>query len=236
MPKLRIVLDEAVYQKVLAFTMFTNQEFSGNGFCELDKDQNIIFVYDFVPLHIGTWATTEIPHERVLPLMHREDKANMLVWLHKHPCGNGIPGMHNWSSTDNNNIFNTPMGSTPDNIDFMVSIVMTPEGLVGRIDKYRDGKVITKHLEVSPNIQSHKAEFRALLPAPVTKPLYRYPDGVAQELGLFPEDDEIWNETVWDEEDFDAYIDQMEAEVTAAEEKYQEEKKRFGMFDFLRGK
>lgn len=237
MSKLKIQLDDEVYRKIMAFTSFTTEEFSGVGFCEVDIVANTIFVYDFIPLNIGDWATTEIPHEKMLPLMAREDKANMKVWLHRHPMGTGIPGPHNWSGTDNNNIYNTPMGSTPENLDFMVSIVMTPKGLVGRIDKYRDGKVITKHLEVFPTSETYRAEFQALLDERPKKPIYRFPDGVAQELGLPFTDDEIYEGDTWGEDGYDDIpYGELEDILSQFEEEEQEreERRRFSLFNWRR--
>ncbi|MCB2146541.1 MAG: hypothetical protein KQI81_08710 [Deltaproteobacteria bacterium] len=159
---MKIYLDQEVFNKIMAFAAFTRDEFSGFGFCEVDKEADGIFVYDFEPLDIGNYVFTKISPEKILPLMSREDARNLKVWVHRHPMGNGIPGRHNWSGTDEDTITQEPLGSPPHFVLWSVSIVLTPKGLVGRIDKYKDGKVITKHLEVTPNIDSYHPTFAAL--------------------------------------------------------------------------
>ncbi len=144
--KIKLSLD--VMLRLLAYAAATPDEYSGFGFC--NRDGSDIFVYDFVLLNKGSFTFTEIPPAKILPLMDREDRANMKVWIHRHPMGNGIPGPHNWSGTDETTILREPMGSTPSAVNWSVSIVLTPCGFVGRIDNYVKG--ITQHLEVEPNV------------------------------------------------------------------------------------
>ncbi len=68
----------------------------------------------------------------------------------RHPLGNGIPGHHNWSGTDENTARNEPLGSTPEWVKWSISIVRTPHGWVGRYDTY-GAKGATVHIEVTPN-------------------------------------------------------------------------------------
>lgn len=136
-----------------------DQEFSGLGFCELRKD--VIWVYDFVMLDVGTEVFTEIPASELLKLMDRPDYKNMKVFVHKHPMGDGVPGIHNWSGTDNTTIMMTPLGGVPEMVRWSVSMVLTLGGWVGRIDNYITHK--TLHLEVSPNITPLYGEVKGVL-------------------------------------------------------------------------
>lgn len=154
--KIKLSLD--VMLRLLAYAAATPDEFSGFGFC--NRDGNDIFVYDFVLLNKGSYTFTEIPPAKILPLMDREDRANMKVWLHRHPMGNGIPGPHNWSGTDETTILREPLGSTPQAVNWSISIVLTPGGFVGRIDNYVKG--IVQHLEVEPNVITWYQEMREL--------------------------------------------------------------------------
>src|SRR5665648_45589 len=110
MPDPIIFLDDDVFRKICAYAIVTRNEFSGFGWCEVMKEENGIFVYDFEVLDVGTFVTTTIDPERMLPLMEREDRSKMKVWAHRHPMGNGVPGRHNWSSTDEFAIRNNPLG------------------------------------------------------------------------------------------------------------------------------
>lgn len=70
--------------------------------------------------------------------------------------GNGIPGQHNWSGTDESTIQLAPLGGVPEMVKWSVSMVLTLGGWVGRIDNHISHK--TQHLDVSPNIQVSYAE------------------------------------------------------------------------------
>jgi hypothetical protein len=124
------------------------QEWSGLGFVEREGDE--IRVYDVVPLNIGDTVYTEIPAEELLKLMQRDDYENMRLWIHRHPVGNGIPGFHNWSGTDEATIQQAPLGSPPELVKWSVSVVRTPLGWVGRVDNHITKKTI--HCEVYPRV------------------------------------------------------------------------------------
>jgi hypothetical protein len=158
MPDPIIFLDDDVFRKICAYAVVTRDEFSGFGFCEVLKEENGIFVYDFEVLDVGSFALTTIEPERILPLMQRDDARNMKVWIHRHPMGNGVPGLHNWSSTDEFAIRNNPLGGMPEQTKWSLSVVLTPLGLVGRMDKYKGKMVKTTHLEVLPNFNHLEAE------------------------------------------------------------------------------
>jgi hypothetical protein len=125
-------------------------EFSGFGYARMDPEQNALIVYDFVLLHVGSSSYTEISSQTMLELSEHPDAKNMRVWIHKHPIGSQIPGYHNWSTTDENTIKQTPLGSVPQLVGWSASIVRTPRGWVGRIDNHI--KNTTMHVEVEPNI------------------------------------------------------------------------------------
>jgi hypothetical protein len=65
----------------------------------------------------------------------------------RHPLGTGVPGLHNWSGTDEHTIQVEPLGSPAALVGWSCSIVRTPKGWVGRIDNYKTGQ--TKHVPVS---------------------------------------------------------------------------------------
>jgi hypothetical protein len=116
------------------------REYSGNLFAERTEED--IEVYDFVLLDVGSWGYTEIRPELMLPLLDRPDFKNLRGWAHKHPVGDGVPGPHNWSFTDETNIKETPLGGVPELVKWSFSIVLTPGGWVGRIDNHITGKTL----------------------------------------------------------------------------------------------
>lgn len=156
---MKIIIKPEVMYRLMAYAAITRDEYSGFGFCE--RKEGDIYVYDFVLLDVGDPGYTEIEPARVLPLLQREDRKNMKVWLHRHPLGSGIPGPHNWSGRDERTIRLEPLGSTPEAVNWSVSIVLTPGGFVGRIDNYLNGK--TQHLEVEPNTRNLVEEVRELV-------------------------------------------------------------------------
>lgn len=157
-----IILNEDVALKLLAYTTATHLEFSGFGFCNI-HDDNII-VYDFVLLHVGTPGFTEIQPEKILELMGRPDSGKMKVWLHKHPLGNGIPGPHNWSGTDENTCTKEPLGGVPELVRWSAAVVITPKGWVGRIDNHISQK--TLHLPVYPEVKPFHTAIAEITPRP----------------------------------------------------------------------
>jgi hypothetical protein len=155
---MKIVIDPKLMARLLCYAVATENEFSGFGFCE--RKDGDIHMYDFVLLDVGSYGYTQTDPKTMLPLFERPDRKNMKIWLHRHPIGNGIPGPHNWSGRDELTIRSEPMGSSPQDIQWSVSIVITPAGFVGRIDNYLKG--ITQHLEVEPKSVDFFAEVRSL--------------------------------------------------------------------------
>lgn len=191
----------AVYQKIMAYAAATQLEFSGLGF--IDRADGDLFVYDFVILNVGSEGYTEIDPKRILPLLDREDRANMKLWLHRHP----ITG---WSSRDLQTILKEPLGSTPEQVQWSVSAVLTPAGWIARIDNYIKG--ITKELEVEPNCQAEYQEVRELRNArgsfPGSQlPLPGFPQGASARWDGYnsgeEEDNSQIDEEEWEEEEFE---------------------------------
>lgn len=82
----------------------------------------------------------------------------------RHPLGNGNPGPHNWSGTDEKTCTEEPLGSPAALTNWAAAIVITPKGWVGRIDSFKNGHK-TLHLPVFPNLQDYYSEIAALRPA-----------------------------------------------------------------------
>lgn len=144
---MQIQLSDTVALKLMTTGNITEGlEFSGFGFVEVKE--NTIYVYDVVVLDIGSEVFTEIDPKTLISLMERQDARNMKLWIHKHPCGDGVPGKHNWSGTDNTTITTAPLGGHPEMVKWSCSMVLTPRGWVGRIDNHL--KNITHHIEVVP--------------------------------------------------------------------------------------
>lgn len=141
---MQIIVEPDVAFDLETIVASTRNEFSGIGFCYKDGDDLVI--YDFVQLADGTYAYTEIQPEQIAELAKRDDARNARVWTHRHPCGNGIPGRHNWSSTDEQTIQEAPLGGDPNILGWSASIVRTPLGWVGRIDNHI--QKTTVHVEV----------------------------------------------------------------------------------------
>lgn len=129
-------------------------EFSGFGFVEPGGDvgKTNFKVYDWILFNIGSTTLTTIPIKDQIRLKYHPDRKFMRVWIHRHPLGNGIPGPQCWSSTDENAIAKSPMGTVPELMPWMLSVVRTPKGWVGRFDI--PGKQ-THHLEVVPSMHNH---------------------------------------------------------------------------------
>jgi hypothetical protein len=145
--------------------------------------KGVFEVYDYVVLNVGSETYTEIGIEDQLKLMDREDAANMRLWWHIHPVGNGVPGPHNWSGTDNNTIMTSPLGGVPELIKWSASIVRTPRGWVGRFDRYVDGAQ-TVHCVVEPFVPEEVFNV-------VDKLLERYVKGRAKWLARYSEMPEV---------------------------------------------
>lgn len=127
-----------------------NLEFSGLGFVDvLNKQIDTIYdIYDVVLLDVGSPGYTEIPSDKILSILDRSDAEKMKLWFHRHPLGNNNPGLHNWSSIDNQTIEKEPLGGIPELVEWSISIVRTPQTWVGRVDHYLTEGVQTQHLPV----------------------------------------------------------------------------------------
>ncbi len=123
------------------------QEFSGFGMVRVDREAQEFVVYDFIHLDVGTAVYTEIVPAQLLKLINDGKTTDMRCWVHRHPLGDGHPGWHNWSSTDNATIDETPLGGIPELVGWSISIVRTPRGWVGRVDNHI--KNTTEHLDVA---------------------------------------------------------------------------------------
>src|SRR5450759_5274306 len=83
-------------------------EFSGFGF--VNRIAGEFVIYRFFPLHVGSAGYTQIDPRKILPILNEPDAVNLKAWVHLHPVGNGVPGPHNWSGTDNATIKDEPLG------------------------------------------------------------------------------------------------------------------------------
>lgn len=129
-------------------------EFSGFGIVEPGTDKNgetSFKISEWFLLDVGSSVLTTISIQDQLRLKEHPDRKFMRAWIHAHPVGNGTPGGHCWSGTDNNAIAKSPMGTVPELMDWMISVVRTPGGWVGRFDV--PGQE-THHLEVEPSFRS----------------------------------------------------------------------------------
>ena len=132
-----------------------DREFSGYGFVNVEnRDGDKAFtVYDIELLDIGSPGFTEFSSAKILKILDREDANRMKLWFHRHPFGNGVPGPHNWSETDNSTCTNEPLGCPdPDKVGWALAMVLTPKGWVGRIDQFKDGGHKVTHIPVHADI------------------------------------------------------------------------------------
>jgi hypothetical protein len=180
---MRIFLDQNVFAQIEAARVAAgNLEFSGFGYVNVhNSDEETIFeVYEVVVLDVGSTGYTEIPAEKILPLLDRSDAGKMKLWFHRHPLGSDIPGPHNWSATDDRTAEEEPLGSIPELVKWSISIVRTPQTWVGRFDKYKDGKVVTYHIPVEygvdqsfiDNVTNLRKEYEARRVVTATSPLF----------------------------------------------------------------
>ena len=140
-------------------------EFSGFGFVEPGTDANgetNFMISKWFLLDVGSAVLTTISIPDQIRLKDHPDIKFMRCWIHAHPVGNGNPGPHCWSGTDENAIATSPMGTVPALMDWMISIVRTPGGWVGRFDN--PGKN-TYHLEVVPSFRNDILTARDLVRA-----------------------------------------------------------------------
>lgn len=189
---MKIEFSPEVALKLMTFANITRgAEFSGFGF--VDVEGETIKVYDVVILDIGSEVFTDIKVEKMLELMVRPDAKKMKLWFHRHPVGNGVPGPHNWSGTDNATIKEGPLGGLPDLVKWSCSAVLTPHGWVGRIDNHL--KDTTAHIEVFPQSKDAYEIFESVDRSDEeSRDLYlelaksRFSEDVLDDLGMTYED------------------------------------------------
>lgn len=157
---MKIVLS-AKAQVLTTLQYLTPMEFSGVGWVKWHRGN--FHVYDVKLLHVSrNPVETEFGMRELMPLLNRSDRANMKLWFHRHPVGNGIPGFHNWSGQDSWTIRYAPLGGSPKNMDYSLSIVLTPHGWVGRYDTYGKDSM-TIHIPVTPQGRVIYRDFERLL-------------------------------------------------------------------------
>jgi hypothetical protein len=153
---MKILLSPKIFVELSVIENVVNKrEFSGYGFVNVEKNEEdtIFNVYDYVLLDVGSTGYTEFDSKKILKVMERPDSKNMKLWFHRHPLGNGTPGPHNWSGTDENTCVNEPLGCPdPDAVKWALAMVLTPKGWVGRIDQFKSGKAKTRHIPVVVDI------------------------------------------------------------------------------------
>jgi len=125
-------------------------EFSGLGWVTPIEDG--ILCDKIKLMHVGSETFTEIPSQDIMRLWEDEESNRIRLWFHRHPMGSNIPGPGNWSGIDNTTIRETPLGGIPELVKWSASIVRTPRGWVGRIDRYDIEDDYTVHVGVAPNV------------------------------------------------------------------------------------
>ena len=159
---MKIYFEPEVFLQLQQITEIVGKrEYSGYGFVNIEKkdgDTNFI-VYEFVLLDVGNTGWTEFSAEKILPLLNRKDANQMKLWLHRHPVGNGVPGPHNWSATDQNTCTKEPLGCPdPSKVGWALAAVLTPNGWVGRVDYFKEDKVKTAHIPVGVRIKRNNID------------------------------------------------------------------------------
>lgn len=193
-------------------------EFSGFGYAKWDKD--VLAMYDFVLLNVGSSTYTEISGEQMAKLADREDAKNLHIWVHRHPVGDGIPGYQNWSSTDEDTIWHAPLGSDPVMMKWAAAIVRTPRGWVGRIDDI--ARHITLHVDVLPHVSQELFDQVRTLQKKANDELYRLPrDAHFVPLGAesYDASDIIWDEPDYTQESFYEAADALNDATSRARRK-----------------
>lgn len=104
--------------------------------------------------------------------------------------------INNWSGTDNYTAEMEPFGVDPKLVKWSTSIVLTPNGWIGRVDVY-EPKLKTYHLDVFPKFPTPEIteQSRAL----ITPELMAYIDELKEEFnqmgyGDMSEDDEVYDD------------------------------------------
>jgi hypothetical protein len=219
--RIRLESQVAIALEACAVQVF-GQEFSGFGMVHVDREKEEFVIYDFIPLDVGTKVFTEIMPEQILKIINEGKSADLRCWAHRHPVGDGIPGPHNWSGTDNATIYEAPLGGLPELVGWSISIVRTPKGWVGRVDNHKTKK--TEHLEVVGQAPRELVDqidkiYRGFLEKSLRPFRETYETQTAYDAeisypglqpSLFEEDEDgDWRGTDWeeDEEDLDVFED-----------------------------
>lgn len=147
-------------------------EISGLG--TIRREGSDFIVSEVYLLDVGSSTFTQIDPKNIMEILKQGvDPGDLKLWFHRHPVGNGVPGQHNWSGTDEKTIQETPLGVSREMVKWSISAVRTPRGWVARIDHYELCK--TGHITVSQPLspEDHDAVHRAR------------PKSMARELGLY---------------------------------------------------
>lgn len=127
------------------------REVSGVGIMDIDQEKGTFSIQKVWLLAAGSSAYTEIPGATMAKLVSEGITPDQIkLWWHRHPVGNGSPGPHNWSSTDDHTAMREPFGISPDMVGWMVSIVRTPLGWVARYDNHK--RMYTVHMPVTTSV------------------------------------------------------------------------------------
>jgi hypothetical protein len=216
-----IHIDHDPMVKLTAWAIATKgREFSGLGLIE--REGEILHVVDVDLLGVGSSTFTEFSPERSRQL---PPDPRRKLWLHKHPVGDGNPGPHNWSGTDERTATQEPLGGIPQLVQWSVAIVLTPGGWVGRVDIHIP-TLQTFHCPVEPRLPTPEiiaeaetlvtgelmafvdqllAEYRAMHPVHNTTFYSRY------------EGDDMRDQVFFNDEDTGFYCTECQAELEFAD-------------------
>lgn len=137
------------------------REVSGVGTIEGDEENGVFKLNKVWLLAAGSSAFTEIPAKTMAKILEEGvDPSKIKVWWHRHPVGNGIPGSHNWSGTDQNTIRREPFGIDPSMVGWLISTVRTPQGWVARYDNHVKKQTVHMPVETSVNGKHHNIVFK----------------------------------------------------------------------------
>ena len=153
---MKILMSPDVYLRLAIIEGIAGKrEFSGYGFIDVEEreGEKTFLIYDIELLDIGTAGFTEFDSKDILKVLEREDASRMKLWFHRHPLGDGHPGPHNWSGTDEDTCINEPLGCPdPMKVKWALAMVLTPNGWVGRLDQFKDNKHKVTHLPVGTDV------------------------------------------------------------------------------------
>jgi hypothetical protein len=151
----------------------------------------------FYLLDIGNEGYTEFNLDpKIIPV---SEWPLLKVWIHAHGVGNAVPGPHNWSTIDQENMEKSPCGNTPAEIGWAVAVVRNRYGFTAQMRNYK--KEIVQYCLVTPQV-----DFDAL---GCIEPLYQKALArkgkkyIQTPLGFDAEmedDDDLWHDEVTEEE------------------------------------